>query len=235
MSAVDDPLDVRVSTVGSALPETEVKIVKSSGETAPAGEQGELCTRGYLVMKGYDAEEEATRKAIDAEGWLHTGDLAVMREDGKFRITGRARDMIIRGGENIYPREIEEFLYSHPKIADVQVLGLPDAKLGESVLAWVRLKTGETLSEDEQSRAFQNPAADSVRGFVPHDHHRQDSKIQNSRDGDRAAGTGSGGDDRDSVIRRYRTARQDESKIPGSASIETSGRPPELQAGLPTA
>ena len=100
-------------------------------------------------MKGYDAEEEATRKAIDAEGWLHTGDLAVMREDGNFRITGRARDMIIRGGENIYPREIEEFLYTHPKIADVQVLGLPDAKLGESVLAWVRLKTGETLSEDE--------------------------------------------------------------------------------------
>ena len=100
-------------------------------------------------MKGYDGEEEATRKAVDPEGWLHTGDLAVMREDGNCRITGRAKDMIIRGGENIYPRELEEFLYTHPKIADVQVVGLPDAKLGETVAVWVRLKAGESMTEDE--------------------------------------------------------------------------------------
>ncbi|MBI3470310.1 MAG: AMP-binding protein [Candidatus Solibacter usitatus] len=150
MCAADDPLEVRVSTVGAALPETEVKIVDpASGETTPAGVQGELCTRGYLVMKGYDGEEEATRRAVDPEGWLHTGDLAVMREDGNFKITGRAKDMIIRGGENIYPREIEEFLYTHPKIADVQVVGLPDARLGECVAAWIRLKSGESLDEPE--------------------------------------------------------------------------------------
>lgn len=100
-------------------------------------------------MKGYDADPDATQKAIDAEGWLHTGDLAVMREDEYFRITGRAKDMIIRGGENIYPREVEEFLYSHPKIADVQVVGLPDARLGETVLAWIRLKPGESAGEEE--------------------------------------------------------------------------------------
>ena len=115
----------------------------------PVGVQGELCTRGYLVMKGYDDEPEATRKAIDAEGWLHTGDLAVMRPDGNFRITGRAKDMIIRGGENIYPREIEEFLYTHPAVADVQVVGLPDLRLGESVAAWVRLKNGHALTPEE--------------------------------------------------------------------------------------
>ncbi len=142
MSSVDDPLEMRVSTVGRAMPETEVKI------EAPIGEQGELCTRGYLVMKGYDGEEEATVKAIDAGGWLHTGDLAVMREDGNFKITGRAKDMIIRGGENIYPREIEEFLYTHPKIADVQVVGLPDMRLGETTCAWIRLKDGQDLTED---------------------------------------------------------------------------------------
>ncbi|MGH9673783.1 MAG: AMP-binding protein, partial [Bryobacteraceae bacterium] len=150
MSSVDDDFELRVSTVGRALPNTEVRIVSPvSGETLPAGEQGELCTRGYLVMKGYDGDEDATRKAIDKEGWLHTGDLAVMRPDGSFRITGRAKDMIIRGGENIYPREIEEFLYTHPSIADVQVVGLPDARLGETVCAWIRLKPGATLTEGE--------------------------------------------------------------------------------------
>jgi fatty-acyl-CoA synthase len=143
MSSAGDPLEVRVSTVGSAMPETEVMI------DAPIGEQGELCTRGYLVMKGYDGEEEATARAIDSEGWLHTGDLAVMRADGNFKITGRAKDMIIRGGENIYPREIEEFLYTHPKIADVQVVGLPDLRLGETTCAWIRLKEGESLTEHE--------------------------------------------------------------------------------------
>jgi fatty-acyl-CoA synthase len=152
-SGAGDPIEVRVSTVGRVLPNTEVKIVSpATGETAAEGGQGELCTRGYLVMAGYDGEPEATARAIDSDGWLHTGDLAVMREDGNFRITGRAKDMIIRGGENIYPREIEEFLYTHPKIADVQVVGLPHARLGESVCAWVRLKAGESLTEDELKR-----------------------------------------------------------------------------------
>ncbi|MEO7145201.1 MAG: AMP-binding protein [Bryobacteraceae bacterium] len=161
MSSVEDSLDLRVSTVGAAMPETEVKIIApESGETVPVGGQGELCTRGYLVMKGYDEEPEATRKAIDPEDWLHSGDLAVMRRDGCFRITGRAKDMIIRGGENIYPRDVEEFLYTHPKIADVQVVGLPDARLGESVAAWVRLKTGESATEEE--------LRDFCRGKIAH-------------------------------------------------------------------
>lgn len=150
MSRANDTLEHRVSTIGCASLNTEVKIVSpDTGETLPVGEQGELCTRGYLVMKGYDQEPEATRKAIDADGWLHTGDLASMRPDGYFRITGRAKDMIIRGGENIYPREVEEFLYSHPKVMEVQVLGLPDAKHGEVVLAWIRLKVGESCREKE--------------------------------------------------------------------------------------
>jgi fatty-acyl-CoA synthase len=148
-SAVDDELELRVATVGKAFPNTEVKIVDTLGETVPVGEQGELCTRGYLVMKGYDGEPEATARAVDREGWLHTGDLATMRPDGYFRITGRAKDMIIRGGENIYPREIEEFLYTHPKVGDVQVVGLPDAKLGETVAAWIRLKPGESATEED--------------------------------------------------------------------------------------
>jgi fatty-acyl-CoA synthase len=147
MSSVEDSLERRVSTVGAACPNTEVKIVSPAGETVPVGERGELCTRGYLVMKGYDQEPEATKRAIDEDGWLHTGDLATMRPDGYFRVTGRAKDMIIRGGENIYPREVEEFLYTHPKVADVQVIGLPDATLGETVAAWIRVK--EPCTEDE--------------------------------------------------------------------------------------
>jgi fatty-acyl-CoA synthase len=152
MSSVGDSLDHRVSTVGRACPNTEVKIVSPlTGEVAEVGEQGELCTRGYLVMKGYDREPEATRRAIDEDGWLHTGDLAAMRPDEHFRVTGRAKDMIIRGGENIYPREVEEFLYTHPKVADVQVVGLPDAKLGETVCAWIRAKEPAT---EEEIREF---------------------------------------------------------------------------------
>ncbi|HKO05958.1 MAG TPA: AMP-binding protein, partial [Candidatus Acidoferrales bacterium] len=129
---------------------TEVKIARvGTGEPLPFGEQGEVCARGYMVMKGYDDEPEATRRAIDAEAWLHTGDLGVMRGDGYIHLTGRAKDMIIRGGENIYPREVEEFLYTHPKIAEVQVVGLPDERLGEIVAAWVRLRAGETADEEE--------------------------------------------------------------------------------------
>src|SRR4029077_6984235 len=149
MSGVDDSLEHRVSTVGRACPTTEVKIVSASGETVPVGVQGELCTRGYLVMKGYDQDPEATARAVDEDGWLHTGDLAAMRPDGFFRITGRLKDLIIRGGENIYPREVEEFLYAHPKVADVQVVGLPDETLGETVAAWIRLKAGPAAAEEE--------------------------------------------------------------------------------------
>ncbi|HEY2018357.1 MAG TPA: AMP-binding protein [Bryobacteraceae bacterium] len=154
MSRADDSVETRCTTVGGALPETEVRIVSpETGETVPVGQQGELLARGYMVMKGYDDDAEATAKAIDEDGWLHTGDLAAMRPDGCFRITGRARDMIIRGGENIYPREIEEFLFTHPKVSDVQVVGLPDERLGETVLAWIRLKPGET-SDEAEIRAY---------------------------------------------------------------------------------
>ena len=154
MSSVDDPFERRVMTVGSALANTEVQIVDpKTGARLPIGEQGELCTRGYLVMQGYDADPEATAKAIDQGGWLHTGDLAVMRPDGYISFKGRAKDTIIRGGENIYPREVEDFLHTHPKVADVHVVGLPDAKLGETVLAWIQLKTGVT-AEAEEIRDF---------------------------------------------------------------------------------
>ena len=150
MSQVDDPMEVRVTTIGAALANTEVQIVRpDTGDRLPVGEQGELCTRGYLVMKGYDEEPEATAAAIDADGWLHTGDLAVMHADGYFSFKGRARDTIIRGGENIYPREVEDFLHTHPKIADVHVIGLPDARLGETVAAWVQLKPGEEATAEE--------------------------------------------------------------------------------------
>jgi fatty-acyl-CoA synthase len=146
-SATHDKVERRVSTVGRACANTEVKIVSARGETVPVGEAGELCTRGYLVMKGYDQEPEATHHAIDEDGWLHTGDLATMDPDECFRITGRAKDMIIRGGENVYPREVEEFLHTHPKVAEVQVVGLPDERLGEAVAAWIRLK--EPAAEEE--------------------------------------------------------------------------------------
>jgi fatty-acyl-CoA synthase len=144
----DDPLELRVGTVGRALPNVEVKIVDAVNRELPPGEQGELCTRGYHVMKGYYKMPEATAKAIDAGGWLHTGDLAVMDENGNCRITGRIKDMIIRGGENIYPREIEEFLYTHPAIRDVQVYGVPSRKYGEEVAASIMLKPGEEISAE---------------------------------------------------------------------------------------
>ncbi len=145
-----DPLELRVCTVGRALPDVEVKIIDiETGAILPPGKQGELCTRGYLVMKGYYNMPEETAKVIDKDGWLHTGDLAVMDENGYCKITGRIKNMIIRGGENIYPREIEEFLYSHPKISDVQVYGVPDRKYGEQVMAAVKLKPGIKMTEEE--------------------------------------------------------------------------------------
>ncbi|TYS62576.1 AMP-binding protein [Sutcliffiella horikoshii] len=145
-----DSIERRVSTVGSALDNVEVKIIDpTTGESVPNGVQGELCTRGYLVMKGYYNMKDQTKDAIDSEGWLHTGDLATMDDDGYVVITGRLKDMIIRGGENIYPREIEEFLYSHPKIFDVQIVGVPDEKFGEQVAAFIKVKPGESLNSQE--------------------------------------------------------------------------------------
>lgn len=150
MTRSADPIELRVSTVGRALPNVEVKIVNpETGEEVPPGVQGELCTRGYHVMKGYYNMPEATASAIDSDNWLHTGDLAIMDENGYCKITGRLKDMIIRGGENIYPREIEEFLYTNSKIKDVQVVGVPSIKYGEEVVAFIQLKTGETSSEEE--------------------------------------------------------------------------------------
>ncbi|NJD38643.1 MAG: AMP-binding protein [Geobacter sp.] len=146
----DDPIELRVATVGRALPDVEVKIVDiETNATLPPGKQGELCTRGYLVMKGYYKMPEETARAIDSEGWLHTGDLAIMDENGYCKITGRIKQMIIRGGENIYPREIEEFLYTHPKVSDVQVYGVPDKKYGEQVMAAIIVKQGMTMTEEE--------------------------------------------------------------------------------------
>jgi fatty-acyl-CoA synthase len=146
----DDPIQLRVESVGKALPHVEVKIVEpGTTNEVPRGIQGELCTRGYHVMKGYYKNHEATKDAIDREGWLHTGDLAIMDDNGYCRITGRLKDMIIRGGENIYPREIEEFFYAHPKILDVQVVGIPDEIYGEEVMAWIILKEGVTATSEE--------------------------------------------------------------------------------------
>ncbi len=150
MTLADDTLEHRTETVGTPLPFVEVKIIDpQTGKIVPVGKQGELCTRGYHVMKYYYNNPGATREAIDENGWLHSGDLATMDEDGYFKITGRIKDMIIRGGENIYPREIEEFLYTHPKIADVQVIGVPDRKYGEEVCAWIKLKEGESATAEE--------------------------------------------------------------------------------------
>ncbi|SCK21186.1 AMP-binding protein [Vogesella sp. LIG4] len=152
-SYTDTPLEKKVSTVGRIHPHVEVKIVDPQGRIVPRGETGELLTRGYSVMLGYWGDEEKTREAIDAAGWMHTGDLAVLDADGYCNIVGRVKDMVIRGGENIYPREIEEFLYRHPKVQDVQVVGVPDAKYGEELCAWIRLRDGETCTADE-IRAF---------------------------------------------------------------------------------
>jgi fatty-acyl-CoA synthase len=158
MSDAADSLDVRVNTVGRAMPQTEIKIASleaqpessiAMGEALPLGQQGEVCVRGYALMKGYDGDPEGTAHVIQPDGWLRTGDLGVMREDGCIHITGRSRDVIIRGGENIYPREVEEFLYTYPKVGEVQVIGIPNERLGEIVVAWVRLRPGSQSSEEE--------------------------------------------------------------------------------------
>ena len=148
--ATDDPLEKRVSTVGRVHPHVEIKVIDpTTGAVMPRGMPGELCSRGYMVMLGYWNNEEATRQAIDAARWMHTGDLATMDDEGYINIVGRIKDMIIRGGENIYPREVEEFLYGHPMIADIQVIGVPSEKYGEEVMAWVKLREGSTVSGEE--------------------------------------------------------------------------------------
>lgn len=149
-TAIDDPLEKRVGSVGKVHPHIEVKIIDpATGEIVPRGTPGELCTRGYSVMLGYWNNEEATRQAIDAARWMHTGDLATMDDEGYVNIVGRIKDMIIRGGENIYPREVEEFLYTHPAVADVQVIGVPDERYGEEVMAWVKLREGAQVTGEE--------------------------------------------------------------------------------------
>ncbi len=152
-SGADDPIERRVSTVGRVQPHCEVKIVDSDGRIVPRGTPGELCTRGYSVMLGYWGDEAKTAEAIDRAGWMHTGDIATLDDAGFCNIVGRIKDMVIRGGENIYPREIEEFLYRHPKVLDVQVVGVPDKKYGEELCAWIIVREGQRLGEDEV-RAF---------------------------------------------------------------------------------
>jgi fatty-acyl-CoA synthase len=152
-SSTTDPLERRVSTVGRIQPHIEVKVVDREGRIVPTGTPGELLTRGYCVMLGYWDDETRTREAIDAARWMHTGDLATIDAEGYCNIVGRIKDMVIRGGENVYPREIEEFLYRHPKIQDVQVIGVPDDRYGEEICAWVKLRPGVSASEEE-IRAF---------------------------------------------------------------------------------
>jgi len=148
-TANDDTIERRVSTIGRVQPHLEVKVIDpDTGEITPRGQPGELCTRGYSVMLGYWDDPEKTAEAI-RDGWMHTGDLAVIDEAGYGAIVGRIKDMVIRGGENIYPREIEEFLFRHPKVADVQVVGVPDPKFGEELCAWIKLRAGESATEDD--------------------------------------------------------------------------------------
>jgi fatty-acyl-CoA synthase len=148
-SAVDDPLEKRVSTIGRVQPHLEVKVIDADGRVTPRGVPGEFCTRGYSVMLGYWNQPERTAEAIDPEGWMHTGDLGVLDGEGYGTVVGRIKDMVIRGGENIYPREIEEFLHAHPKVVDVQVVGVPDRQMGEQLCAWIRLRAGEACTEHE--------------------------------------------------------------------------------------
>ena len=152
-TAIGDPIEKQVGTVGRVHAHVEVKIIDAEGRIVPRGTPGEFCTRGYSVMLGYWDDPERTAEAIDRAGWMHTGDLATMDDEGYCNIVGRIKDMVIRGGENVYPREIEEFLYRHPKIQDVQVFGVPDERYGEELCAWVILHAGERM-EAEELRAF---------------------------------------------------------------------------------
>ena len=200
-SATDDPLERRVSTVGRIHPHVEVKVVDLEGRVVPRGERGELCTRGYSVMLGYWDEPEKTADVLDAQGWMHTGDIAIIDAEGYCNIVGRIKDMVIRGGENLYPREIEEFLYRHPKIQDVQIFGVADDRYGEELCAWIRTRPGETLTTEEvrafcQGQIAHNkiPALRRIRRRVSDDGDRQDPEISDAGSGGGEAGA-EGGED----------------------------------------
>ena len=152
-TAIDDPLDRRTATIGRVYPHVELKVIDAAGRIVAPGEPGELCARGYLVMRGYWDDAGRTAEAIDAAGWMHTGDLVTMDAAGYFNIVGRIKDMVIRGGENLYPREIEDFLHRHPDVADVQVFGVPDANFGEELAAWIQLTDG-ARADEAAIRAF---------------------------------------------------------------------------------
>ena len=189
MSDRSDSIDRRTSTVGRVQHHTEAKVIDEHGNITPVGVEGEICTRGYIVMKGYWNEEEKTAECIDADGWMHTGDLGIIDQEGYCNISGRVKDMVIRGGENISPKEIEDFLFRNPKIENVQVFGVPDAKYGEELCTWIVLKDGQTCDEDE-IRAF---CKDQIAHYkVPryirfkevraaNDRHRQTAKIRHAR------------------------------------------------------
>ena len=187
---IDDDEDRRTSSIGRAHPHVEVKIVDpDTGDVVERGQPGEFCTRGYSVMLGYWQDDEKTAEAIDSEGWMHTGDLAVMREDGYCNVVGRIKDMVIRGGENVYPREVEEFLYTHPDIEDAQVIGVPDARYGEEICAWIRMKPGRAALDVDAVRAFADGQAGALqdsplrarRRRVPDDGDRQDPQGRHAR------------------------------------------------------
>jgi fatty-acyl-CoA synthase len=149
MTSADDSIDKRVGSVGRPAPHCEIKIIDAEGVVVPVGEKGEICCRGYSVMQGYWDDPERTAETVDSDGWLHSGDIGIMDDEGYTQVTGRIKDMIIRGGENVYPREVEEFLYRHPDIQEVQVFGIPDQRYGEQVCAWVKLRQGASLSADD--------------------------------------------------------------------------------------
>ena len=193
----DDPIELRVETVGRPLPGVEVKIVDpATGKALADNQQGELCARGHVVMLGYYNNPEATAEAIDADGWLHTGDLAMRLPSGYYKITGRIKDMVIRGGENIYPREIEEFLFTHPAVEQAAVVGVPDPKYGEELCAWIKLKPAAAATDDEirdfcrgKLAHYKVPRYVKFVDRIPANRHRQNPKIQNPRTNARRAGT----------------------------------------------
>ena len=230
----DAPADRRAETLGTPLPQTEVKVADLvTGNPVPPGGVGELCARGYLVMRGYHDAPEATAEAIDTDGWYHTGDLGFMDADGYLRIEGRVKDMIIRGGENIYPREIEDALFAHPAIAEVAVVGVPDEKWGEVVAAYVRLGPGQAEPSDRRparllprtARAVQDPAALGVRRGVPADAVRQDTEVQAAGGLHRPWSVGDG----NGCLAPRLTGRRRSTR----ANALASGRSPRLRSSLP--
>ena len=200
-SSTDDPLERRVSTVGRIHPHVEVKVVDLEGRVVPRGQRGELCTRGYSVMLGYWDEAEKTADVLDARGWMHTGDIAIIDTQGYCNIVGRIKDMVIRGGENLYPREIEEFLYRHPKIQDVQIFGVADDRYGEELCAWIRTRAGRNAHRRRGPRLLprpdrpqQDPALCRIRRRVSDDGDGEDPEVSDAGRGGGEAGA-EGGED----------------------------------------